>query len=78
MTHASDLFGHAPPALLVRLARRPWLTPKSKEGPGAAVSRRAAAKLAAPRKKEKPPEEKPPAPQRDGLAALREAAKRRR
>ena len=42
------------------------------------IKSRAAAKPAAPRKKEKPQEEKPPAPQRDGLAALREAAKRRR
>jgi sRNA-binding protein len=42
------------------------------------IESRAAAKPAAPRKKEKPLEEKPPAPQRDGLAALREAAKRRR
>ena len=42
------------------------------------IKSRAAAKPAAPRKKEKPPEEKPPAPQRDGLAALREAAAKRR
>ena len=42
------------------------------------IKSRAAAKPAAPREKEKPPEEKPPAPQRDGLAALREAAAKRR
>ena len=42
------------------------------------IKSRAAAKPAAPRKKEKPPEEKPPAPRRDGLAALREAAAKRR
>ena len=42
------------------------------------IKSRAPAQPAAPRKKEKPQEEKPPAPQRDGLAALREAAKRRR
>jgi sRNA-binding protein len=39
---------------------------------------RAAAKPAAPRNKEEPPEQKPPAPRRDGLAALREAAAKRR
>ena len=42
------------------------------------IKPRAAAKPAAPRKKEKPPEEKPAAPRRDGLAALREAARQRR
>ena len=42
------------------------------------IKSRAAARPAAPRKKEKPPEEKPPAPRRDGLAALREAAAKRR
>ena len=42
------------------------------------IKLRAAAKPAAPRKKEKPPEEKPSAPRRDGLAALRGAARQRR
>ena len=42
------------------------------------IKSRAAAKPAAPRKKEKPPEEKLPAQERDGLAALREAAAKRR
>ena len=42
------------------------------------IKSRAAAKPAAPRNKEEPPEEKPPAPRRDGLAALREAAAKRR
>jgi sRNA-binding protein len=45
----------------------------------ALINSRAAARPAVPRKKEKPPEGKPPAsPQRDGLAALREAAAKRR
>ena len=42
------------------------------------IKSRSAAKPAAPRNKEEPPEEKPPAPRRDGLAALREAAAKRR
>jgi sRNA-binding protein len=42
------------------------------------IESRAAAKPAAPRNKEEPSEQKPPAPRRDGLAALREAAAKRR
>ena len=42
------------------------------------IKSRAAAQPAAPHEKENPAEEKPPAPQRDGLAALREAAAKRR
>jgi len=42
------------------------------------IKSRAAAKPAAPRNKKEPPEEKPPAARRDGLAALREAAAKRR
>ena len=42
------------------------------------IKPRAAAKPAAPRKKEEPPEAKPASPRRDGLAALREAAAKRR
>jgi len=42
------------------------------------IKSHAAAKPAAPRNKEEPPEEKPPVPRRDGLAALREAAAKRR
>ena len=42
------------------------------------IKSRAAAQPAAPHEKENPAEEKPQAPQRDGLAALREAAVKRR